>query len=296
MIVGKAVKMGFESQGLRVPVVSILPMKQLKQSVKASQKYQQVLASVREVGIIEPLIVYPQSGTAGIYHLLDGHVRFEVLKQLGATHATCLIATDDEAYTYNKRVSRMATIQEHAMLLKAINSGLSEERIAKTLAVDIALIKQKRQLLQGICSEAAEILKNRHLSPKVFAVMKKMKPMRQIEVAELLVTANNFSVPYAKALLAATASDMLVDPDKQKLLGALTPEQMAKMQKEMEVLQRDLKAIEDSHGNEVLNLVLARGYLAKLFSNVRVVRYLSQNHGDLYRELQAIVDGLSLES
>jgi hypothetical protein len=31
-----------------------------------------------------------------------------------------------------------------------------------------------------------------------------MKPMRQIEVAELLATASNFSVPYTKALLPAT--------------------------------------------------------------------------------------------
>ena len=30
------------------------------------------------------------------------------------------------------------------------------------------------------------------------------------------------------------------------------------------MLQRDLKAIEESYGNEVLNLVLARGYISKL--------------------------------
>jgi hypothetical protein len=34
----------------------------------------------------------------------------------------------------------------------------------------------------------------------------------------------NFSVPYAKALLAATRSDMLVDPDKHKVVEGLTPE------------------------------------------------------------------------
>ena len=292
----KPVKMSFDSQAVSVPLPSILPMKHLRAALKASQKYQQVLASVREVGIIEPLIVFPQADKSGTYLLLDGHLRLEVLKQLGEAYATCLIATDDEAYTYNKRVSRMATIQEHMMLLKAINNGVNEDRIAKTLAVDIARIRQQRQLLQGICHEAAEILKTRYLSPNVFGVMKKMKPMRQIEVAELLVAANNFSVPYTKALLAATPSDMLVDPDKHKTVGALTPEQMGKMEKEMEVLQRDLKAIEDSHGNEVLNLVLARGYMEKLFANARVTRYLGQHHSDIYRELQAIVEGVSLES
>jgi hypothetical protein len=102
-------------------------------------------------------------------------------------------------------------------------------------------------------------------------------------------------VPYTKALLAATRPEMLLDPDKHKAVGGLSPEQVAKMEKEMDVLQRDLKLIEESHGNEVLSLVLARGYLTKLFGNARVVRYLGQHHGDIFRELQAIVEGVSLE-
>jgi ParB-like chromosome segregation protein Spo0J len=103
----------------------------LRPSLKGTQEYQQVLASVREVGIIEPLIVFTQNAKSDGYFLLDGHVRLEVLKQIGATHARCLVSTDDETYTYNKRVNRIATIQEHVMILKAIKSGVSEESIAK---------------------------------------------------------------------------------------------------------------------------------------------------------------------
>jgi ParB-like chromosome segregation protein Spo0J len=144
----KQVRVGFNSRGVTIPVGNILPVKQLKPIVKASQKYHQILSSVREVGIIEPLIVFPQTGNGnGLYLLLDGHVRLQVLKDLGQTHAPCLIATDDEAYTYNKCVSRIATIQEHIMILKAIKSGVSEERIAKVLNVDVASIRHKRDLL-----------------------------------------------------------------------------------------------------------------------------------------------------
>lgn len=292
----KQVRIAFEPGGILVPLTNLLPTKHLKPIVKLSQKYHQILASVREVGVIEPLFVFPQKGKSGTFLLLDGHVRLEVLKELGQTQARCLIATDDEAYTYNKRVNRVATIQEHVMILKAIKNGVSEDRIAKALDVDLARIRQSRHLLDGICREAAEILKTKRVSPNVFDLMKKMKAMRQIEVAELLLAASNFSVPYAKALLAATRPDMLVDPDKHKPLNGLAPEQAAKMQKEMEVLQRELKLIEESHGNEVLNLVLARGYLGKLFGNGRVLRYLSQHHSDILRELQTTLEGVSLQS
>jgi RepB plasmid partitioning protein len=78
-------------------------------------------------------------------------------------------------------------------------------------------------LLVGICTEVAEILKNKRVAPEVFAVLKKAKALRQIEIAELLVAASNCSVPYTKALLAATPPEMLVDPDRNKVAEGLCP-------------------------------------------------------------------------
>jgi RepB plasmid partitioning protein/ParB/Sulfiredoxin domain len=292
----KPVSVSFDPKGLIVPITNLLPLKQVKISMRSTQKYQQILASVREIGIIEPLIVFPQDGDREMYMVLDGHIRLEVLKQVGETHVHCLISTDDETYTYNKRINRMATIQEHAMILKATRSGVSEERIAKVLKVDVGSIRQKRDLLTGICKEAAELLKNRYMSLGVFAFLKKMKPMRQIEVAELLNATGNYSVPYVKALFAATQSDMLVDPNKHKAVQGLSPEQIAKMEKEMEGLQRELKVVEESHGTQVLNLVLACGYLTKLFSNSRVTRYLTQHHADILHELRTVAETKSLDN
>jgi hypothetical protein len=52
-----------------------------------------------------------QDAKAEMFILLDGHLRLEAVKQLGQTHVRCLIATDDEAYTYNKRVNRIALLK-----------------------------------------------------------------------------------------------------------------------------------------------------------------------------------------
>ena len=100
----------------------------------------------------------------GKYLLLDGHLRIEALKDRGETEVVCLISIEDEAFTYNKRVNRIAIIQEHRMILKAIERGVSEQRLAKSLNVDVASIKRKRRLLDGICSEAAEILTDKHVA------------------------------------------------------------------------------------------------------------------------------------
>lgn len=288
------VPISFIRQGIIVPIVNIVTLRQPVISAK-SRKFRQVLASVREVGIIEPLIVCLQNDRPDTYLLLDGHVRLEVLKEMGETHVDCLVSTDDEAYTYNKRVNPMATIQEHTMILKATQNGVSEERIAEVLKVDIARIRMKRDLLSGICREAAELLKTKHIAVRVFSFLRKVKSVRQIEIAELLIVAGNYSVPYVQALVAASQPEMLVDPDKNKVTKGLAPEQIARMEKEMEVLQRDLRVVEETHGTQVLNLVLARGYLTKLFGNSRVARYLNQHHAGLCHELQVVAGGSSLE-
>lgn len=290
------VAMAFEPDSVLIRLADILPVKQLSATIKKSRKYQQILASIQEVGIIEPPVVARQEGRQGKFLLLDGHLRIEVLKELEVDEVTCLISTDDEAFTYNKRVNRLATIQEHKMILKAIERGVPEDRIAKALDVDIPSIRRKRRLLDGICPEAAELFKDKHCPLNTFQSLKKMKPVRQVEVAELMIAMNNFSITYSKALLVATPQDQLVESGKPKSFKGISPEQIARMEKEMASLQREMKLIEESYGPDHLDLVLARGYLVSLLNNSKVVRYLTQNHSEILGEFQRISEAASMGS
>ena len=182
----------------------------------------------------------------------------------------CLVATEDEAFTYNKRINRLATIQEHKMILKAIERGVPQERIARALNINVSNIRQKRSLLEGICPETAELLKDKHCPTSSFQSLKRMKPLRQIEVAELMIAMDNYSVSYSKALLAATPQDQLIDSDRPKSFKGISAQQIAQMETEMAKLQREMKLIEDSYGPDHLNLVLARGYLVSLVENQEI--------------------------
>ena len=105
------------------------------------------------------------------YMLVDGHLRHTALAEIGATTAPCLVAGDDEGFTYNKRVNRLATVQEHYMIVKALERGVSEERLARALNIDIRQIKLKRSLLAGICPEVTDMLKDRSVDASVFAAL-----------------------------------------------------------------------------------------------------------------------------
>lgn len=256
-----------------------------------SPKYRQILASIREVGIIEPPVV---SRSHGKYILLDGHMRVEALKELGETDVTCLVSTDDEAFTYNKHINRLSTVMEHKMILRAIERGVPEAKIAAALNIEIKSIVTRRDLLNGICAEAAELLKDKIVPIATFPILKRMKSFRQIEAATLMNDANTYSKTYARMLLAATPKDQLVDPEKPKKIKGLDEDQMARMESEMESLQREYRLIEENYGKDVLNLTLTKGYLGSILGNAKVVRYLAQNHSDILTQFQKIADISSL--
>ncbi len=82
---------------------------------------------------------------------------------------------------------------------------------------------------------------------------------------------------------------------KPKKLGGVTPEQMARMEREMESLQGQYRLVETSYGRDVLNLTLAKGYLKKLLENGKVTRYLQQLHPEILEQFTDIVGATSLD-
>ena len=287
--------LGFIPDSLSVSLDRLLPSRKAPAELIASVKFKQIRSSIEDVGLIEPLSVTAANPTTGQHLLLDGHVRLVALRELGYEEAPCLVATDDEAYTYNSRINRLSTIQEHFMIRRAVERGLSVDRLAKALNVDVSHIVKKMTLLDGICPEAADLLKDRQFSVEIARVIRKMKPTRQVECVELMVSANNVTVAYAEALLVATPTEMLVDGRKPKKLTGVTQEQMSRMEREMANLQGQYKLVEETYAEDVLNLVLARGYLAKLLENQSVARYVKQRRPEVLEQFEVIVQTTSLD-
>lgn len=280
----------FEPDVILVPISAILPVKAPRATVKASHKYHQIVASIREVGLVEPPVVARDLHSPGTYLLLDGHLRVEALKDLGRTEIACLVSTDDEAFTYNKRISRLAAVQQRNMILKAIERGVPKERIARALDINVNSVERKVRMLDGICDEAVELLKDKPTSMAVFEHLQKLKPLRQIEAAELMINANNYSVSYAVAIVAGTPQGQLADQAKPKQMKGVTPEALARMERELGRVQEQITSIQDSYGKDHLHLTVTKGYLVKLLGNGRIVRYLMQQHPEFLTEFQGIAE------
>jgi len=283
-------RVAFQNTVLTLPLKSIVAQRVIEPTVLRSVIFKQILASVREVGLIESLVVYPQEGKG--FLLLDGHLRLESLKILGVTEANCILSTDDESYTYNKRVNRIPPVAQHFMLLEALKSGVTEERIAATLNIDVAAIRKRVQMLDGICPEVVEMLRDQKLSFELFSVLRKMKAIGQIATVELMVLRNDYSASFAKTRLAISPPALLCGTPKARQLKANAEEADILLGQDTDGLIQNLRAIEETYGTDILTLTVACAYLERLLSDAKIGRYLDQHHPGTAQTLRTIISDM----
>ncbi len=291
----EATKLAFQPKLTKISIGDIRLLKdEITPAQRSHAKYRQIAASVLHIGLVEPLVVFPNARHK--YVLIDGHTRLDILKQNGFTEVECLVATDDEAYTYNKRTNYVPPIAEHHMILKALTNGVSEEKIADTLNVDVGEIRRKRDLLNGICPETVELLKTHRVTESAFAVLRRMKPVRQIRCAELMISANSYTHSFAKAFLQVTPDEMLVNPPSEKRPSVVENSTKTRMEREAQALVEDLQRVQESYAADMFDLTTDCRYLARLLKNARIRRYLSKHHTDTLAELDQLVAELEQET
>lgn len=283
------IKQGFQEKLIELGVEELLPTKSISIYAMKCRKYGQVFSSIREVGLIEAPVVAPLKKGKG-YLLLDGHLRIMALKELGVERVSCLISTDDETYTYNKYINRLSAIQEHRMIMKAIQSGVSEEKLARALNLDISTIRNKKCLLEGICPEAVDLLKDKSVPEPVFRVLKKMKAPRQINAAMLMNDQNKFTSSYAKALLDATPANQLVNKGRPKKETPAILARQARLEEESLALSREIGSLKEQYGTAMIDMTSMQAYLKSLLGNEAVAKYLRELHGPIHDKFKEIAE------
>ncbi|MDA9464516.1 plasmid partitioning protein RepB C-terminal domain-containing protein [Bradyrhizobium sp. CCBAU 53415] len=289
-------RLAFELELVVLPLKSLLPLKQVTDRIRRSHKYKVIAASIDEIGIIEPPVVFHKPDRHGRYMLLDGALKRDILEARGETETECLLALDDEAYTYNKKAIRLSVVQEQVMILRAIERGVSEDSIARALNVNISHIKGRRRMLRGICRQAVHLLSDKPVNPVTFDVLRKMREARQIEACELMVAASNYSSSYARALLTATSDEGRMQPQKRGVPAVVTLTDLSRMERELKEVQEKAAKVEASYGRDMLNLAIGARYVSELLRRPTIARYLGDNHPEIVKEFRSILSATLTES
>jgi hypothetical protein len=74
------------------------------------------------------------------------------------------------------------------MIMKALEGGVTEAQIAQALDIDVRKIVLGKNLLEGLHAEAIQILKDKPITARALNILKQVKALRQIEMAQLTRT------------------------------------------------------------------------------------------------------------
>ena len=284
----KSIFIGFEDEVRMINMTSLVPNKLLPKSVSKTAKYHQIDQSIKEIGLVEPIVVYPIADETDKYVIVDGHIRYWALKNHGESSVMCLVSKDDESYTYNKRISRLSSVQEHFMILKAIDKGVSEDRIAKVLNVNIRTIRLKRSLLNGISPEVVDYIKNITIPAATIRSLKRVKPARQLEIIELLTNMGTYRSQLAKAIVKRTPVEQLVNQPKK----VIKPELHFEVEQDIGSLIKETNRVKEKSGENLVQLVAIGGYLNRLLVNKRIRDYISRNFPADLQKLDEVISSV----
>jgi ParB family chromosome partitioning protein len=262
--------------GRDLPIVKLVPRTDRKVDKKHHQRLE---ASLRAVGLIEPLIVYPQGDT---YEILDGSRRYRILLEMGVETVPCLVWGEREAFTGNRMVNHLSAAEEMRMLRKSLEE-LDEKTIAGALGLSGIGHRLNDSLLKKLEPRVVKAFESGKINRGCARELAHVKPGRQVEILELMESCGDYSATLARGLVLKTPASK-----RSKLNGKRTPWTQAE-QKKSDLLKRlqDAEQQQDffsglyrQYTTNLLKLVI---YVRSLLANERVRVYLGEHH---YQQLE----------
>jgi hypothetical protein len=269
--------------GMDIPIVRLLPRNERKVGTKYTKRIE---ASLRAVGLLEPLIVFPYGEN---FEILDGCLRYRILLEMGVETVPCLIGGKREAFTGNRMVNQLSASQEMKMLRKSLEE-LDEKTIANALGMNGIAHRLNPTLLSKLDPSIVKSFEANKLNLLCVKEFAHVKPDRQVEILQLMESCNDFSVTFVRGLILKTPVSK-----RTKTNASTTPwtkaderkNDLLKKLREAEQQQDFYSGLYRQYTTNLLKLVI---YVRSLLANPRVKHALSQRHPQIVSLFEQIVN------
>ncbi|WP_082582614.1 plasmid partitioning protein RepB C-terminal domain-containing protein [Mesorhizobium sp. Root172] len=165
-----------------------------------------------------------------------------------------------------------------------MKTGISEDR-------QNPLPRVAEPLVEGICLEALDRLKDFGAPLKIFGLLRDVVPGRQVEIVRLMLAMDRVQFRVAKVLIELTPRSQLTNPlARRKRYEGISSAQMAAMEADIAEVSHKYLSAASTHGSEMLNLIAATNYFDRLLNNPKLVRYLARNFTRQLEVFQNLLD------
>lgn len=272
-----------DSQSLDVPIITLRPLRERKVS---KREYARILASIKAIGLIEPLLVYPDGNS---FLILDGTQRYKALLELGVEIVPCILGKRREAFTGNRMVNRVSPVQENRMIERSLEE-LDEETIAAALGLSGIGHRMKKTLLKQLHPDVAGAFDQSKITRTCALELTHVKPPRQKEILTAMESYNDWSLPFVRSLILKTP------PPLRDVRRRRKNDPWNKTAKRKDDLLKKLADAEQKHDfysrlykQYTVDLLRLAIYARSLLTSSRIREYLDQHHPEIVARFEAII-------
>jgi len=272
-----------DSEALDIPIIRLRPLRERNIS---KRDYDRIAASIKALGLLEPLVVYPEGED---YVILDGVQRYRILLEMGVELVPCVLGKQREAFTCNRMVNRLSPLQEHRMIKTSLEKKLDEKSIANALGTAGISHRLKIALISQLHPDVAAAFDEGKLSRSCTREMTFVKPDRQREILTAMEGYKDFSTPFARAMVLKT-------PPAQRETRRRKANPWDKKTKKKNDLVKKLAEAEEKHDfysrlykQYTVDLLRVAIYARSLITNARLRAYLDEHYPDIVTRFEAII-------
>ncbi|MCA9107523.1 MAG: ParB N-terminal domain-containing protein [Planctomycetales bacterium] len=270
-------------KGIDVPIVKLVP----RNERKVSKKYfKRIEASIRAVGLIEPLIVFAVEDN---YEILDGCLRYRILLEMGVESVPCLLGTEREAFTGNRMVNQLSASQEMRMLRKSLEE-LDEKTIANALGISNLAHRLNTTLNKKLAPEVIRSFESGKMLLQCAKEFAHVKPERQLEILKLMESCNDFSVTFARGLVLKTPVSKRVKTAAKKTPWTKADERKSDLLKRLREAEQQQDFYSGLYRQYTTNLLKLVIYVRQIVANPRVAAHLDEHHRELKEAFEQIIN------
>lgn len=268
--------------GIDISIVKLVP----RNERKVAKKYRErIEASLRAVGLIEPLIVFPVNDG---YEILDGALRNRILLDLGVESVPCLVHKTRDGFTGNRMVNQLSASQEMLMLRKSLEE-LDEKTIANALGMQGIAHRLNKGLLDKLHPEVVKAFNANRINLQTSRELVNVKLERQHEILQLMESCNDHSTTFARGLVLKTSVAKRVKANSAKSPWTQADEKKSNLLKKLQEAEQQQDFYTGLYRQYTTNLLKLVIYVRSLLNHSEVKAYLQEHHADLARIFEEIL-------
>lgn len=271
-----------DSVGIDVPVTRLRPLRDRKVT---KREYDRIVASIKAVGLIEPLVIYPEDDG---YVILDGAQCYRALVELGVEVVPCILGKQREAFTGNRMVNRVSPIQEHRMIEKSLGE-VDEAAIAAALGISGLTYRLKKSLLKQLHPDVAAAFDAGKITRTCAREFTHVKPHRQKEILATMEGYKDYSTTFARTLVVKTPPSQRENRSRKHNPWDKTTQKKNDLLKKLADAEQKHDFYSQLYRQYTADLLRLAIYARSLLTNQRLREYLDQNHPDIVARFEEII-------